>query len=246
MIGGPKRSLLYSYSVSDFRIQVEGFPGITTTVEQQTTMGCMNTTPALPNIHINEHGFPTEEGSTDQQGISTVSYNPRKSISVKRANEINAGLLNINYRAQSTTGKNNKNTRYSRQKPKRSRQSGRLTPGKMDFDTISISSIMSTNSCGNISPASLDLSAITDTHRHWNFPRWGHHKKCTFCGCQSHSPKGNNHHHHHQSGNTENILRKQNNQKLPSKAGNNGGCALAFANLLAMVRPIFRTSVLYL
>ena len=204
-------------------------------------MGCMNTTPALPNIHIIEHGIQTQDVVADNdQGISTVSYSPRKSITVKRGNEINAGLLNIYYRSQS---KINKNSRYSRQKPKRSRQSGRLTPSRMDFDNISISSIMSTNSSGNISPASLDLSAITDSHKHFNFPRWGHYKKCTFCGCQSHSPNKDNNRKH--GGSRKGTLRKQNNQKLPSKDEDNGGrCAMAFANLLAMVRPIFSLSVL--
>ena len=200
-------------------------------------MGCISTTPVLPNIRINEHGFPTEEIDTHEQGIATVSYKPRKSIS--HSNEINAGMLNIYYRNAGKETKNNKNTRYSRQKPKRSRQSGRLTPSRMDFDTISICSIMSNNSGGgNVSPASLDLSAITDTdrhhHHHWNFPRWGHYKKCTFCGCQSHSPKHNN---RNFTRSRKGTLRKQNNQKS-QKEGDavSGGCAMAFANLLAMVR----------
>ena len=200
-------------------------------------MGCISTTPVLPNIRINEHGFPINEtDDAHQQGIATVSYSPRKSI--KRANEINAGMLNIYYRNAERETKNNKNTRYSRQEPKRSRQSGRLTPSRMDFDTISICSIMSNNSSGgNVSPASLDLSAITDKykHHHWNFPRWGHYKKCTLCGCQSHSPKDNNRKSSTRGG-RKGTLRKQNNQKIQKEGDTvSGGCAMAFANLLAMV-----------
>ena len=71
-------------------------------------MGCISTTPVLPNIRINEHGFPTKETDTHEQGIVTVLYKPRKSIS--HSNEINAGMLNIYYRNAGRETKNNKNT----------------------------------------------------------------------------------------------------------------------------------------
>ncbi len=204
-------------------------------------MGCINATPVLPNIQINEHGFPMEETTHTSQDISAVSYSQRR-MSTKVGNQINTGLLNIYYRENN---KNNKMAKYSRKKPKRSRQSGRLTPSRMDFDNVSVSSVASINSI-SMSVGSLDLSAITDTHhRHWNFPRWGHYKKCSFCGCESHpSPE-------HRSTTfgkrkaasargLSGTLRKQNNQKLPTKDSESGGrCATAFANLLAMVRCFF-------
>ncbi len=188
----------------------------------------MNTTPVLPNIRINEHGFAVEDTASTERQVATVSFSKRKSMTARglaaNAHQINAGLLNIYYNAE----KNNRN-RYTRKKPMRSRQSGRLTPSSMDFDNISLASVQSVSG----SVASLDIAAITDSHRHWSFPRWGHYKKCTFCGCEDHpSPPG----HRHESGAHGSMIRKQNNQKMPTKDRDTGGrCAMAFANLLAVV-----------
>ncbi len=198
-------------------------------------MGCLHSTQtAIPEIIINEHGFPAEIDPSEV-AIATISYNRK---SEKRQNTgVNAGMQNF-YRKNSTTASGSKNgkkkERYTRQKPKRSRQSGRLTPSQMDFDNLSISS--ATSELGLIS---LDLAAMIESRKQWTFPIWGHHKECTICDHCCHDEKCNKNNGNKHRGVSKVSIRKQNNQKL-AKDGMVGTCAMAFANLLAMVRFMFK------
>ena len=205
------------------------------------TMGCRESTvrsdkPSLktsPSFVINEHGFL----SVDEPQISGVSY--QKNVE-RIANDIAKGSNNLN-----TTGNNENNLNghgknisratkknFTERRKKRDNlpmraKSERLTPSKLDFDTISISSWDRDNN-----PYEIDLGAITEIEKHWNFPKWGHYKKCTFCGCDCHKvePKTDNR--------KRSTIRKQNNQKMPQEGLTSGGCTMALMNLLAMVRVI--------
>ncbi len=190
-------------------------------------MGCLHSTrTAIPEIIINEHGFPAEIDPSEAP-IATISYN-RKSEKKQ-----NTGMQNF-YRRNSAAANGSKNgkkkEKYTRQKPKRSRQSGRLTPSQMDFDNLSVSSV--TSELGLIS---LDLAAMIESRKQWTFPIWGHHKECTICDHCCHDEKCNKNNGNKHRGVSKVSMRKQNNQKL-AKDGMVGTCAMAFANLLAMVR----------
>lgn len=77
----------------------------------------------------------------------------------------------------------------------------------------------------------LDLAVITGKDRRWIFPKWGSHKKCSYC-CSCDANKKDS-----QPG------RKQNNQKMPVLQD---GTYMTLANMLAMVGGLdLSTSVVY-
>lgn len=130
----------------------------------------------------------------------------------------------LSYQRQSQKNRAGILRRLSRKKTKK--KAG-LTPSSLQVGT---------------SDAGLDLEAITVSH-HWHFPRW------------SHSHIHNWWHHHHTSVSVLNtdsetagtslelhpvnrnnsLVRKQNNQRMPSLTAASGVCAMAYTNLLAMV-----------
>ncbi len=167
-----------------------------------------NTVNKMGCIQPGEHspgGVQCRINHEENEAVEGVAYNRTPE---KFPNELNPENL---MRGFSKKKKNVRKTKYDQ---------NILTPSQLDLDNLSLASINS----------NIDIAAITETDKHWYFPaKWGVSKKCTFCGdtCHTGIQKKEN--------NTSGTLRKQNNQRMPGVPGSKGVCAMAFANLLAMV-----------
>ena len=171
-------------------------------------MGCLQSHPSPPK---SQFGFEEEED------IEAISYNKRTE---KIANELNPDNHAV------TGGGFWKRRRTIEKK----HHKDRITPSKMNLDMIRRDS----DSLYENSINTLDLKAITNTEKHWNFPKWGHYKKCTFCGCECHQKVAQT---------IQKSTKKQNNLKRSiSFIGlelDTPLCRMALTNLLAMVREAF-------
>ena len=163
-------------------------------------MGCLRSKPVPPPSQFD---FEGEE-------IATISY--------RKTNE---KVSNIGSRSHATNG----SSFWMRRKTKiKKHHRDRLTPSMMNLDMVGQEEDLT----GWGSYSSVNITAITDNEKHCKFPKWGHHKKCTFCGCECHDQVA--------KAIEKGAVFKQNNFRSVQITGvERGGCAMAFANLLAMV-----------
>lgn len=98
----------------------------------------------------------------------------------------------------------------------------RLTPSNMNHNLWTQDSDSLTGSA-----TSIDILALTDTEKHWNFPKWGHSGTCTFCGCACHERVVKNM--------EKNFAGERNNLRFSLLDADMPVCPMSLSHLLAMV-----------